>query len=80
MVRYDPSAVVSFDVLRRELAQQAAQLDEVVPKLIYEKLQLAQKNTIEQFSFSIKQRDAIKKQKQTLPRHRDASFQELFKI
>ena len=61
MVRYDPSEVVTFDVLRRELAQQAAQQAEVVAKLMDEKIQLAQKNTMEQFSTTMKQQAAIKK-------------------
>ena len=61
MVRYDPAAVVTFDLLRKELAQQAAQQAEAVAKLMDEKIQLAQKNTINQFSATMKRQAAIKK-------------------
>ena len=54
--------MVTIDVLRRELAQQAAQQAEVVAKLMDEKIQVAQKNTMEQFSTSMKQQATIKKQ------------------
>ena len=62
MVRYDPTAAVTFDVLRRELAQQAAQQTEAVTKLMDEKIQLSQKHTLEQFATYMKQQAAIKKQ------------------
>ena len=62
MVRYDPTAAVTFDVLRRELAQQAAQQTEAVTKLMDEKIQLSQKNTLEQFASYMKLQAAIKKQ------------------
>ena len=61
MVRYDPTAVVTFEELRRELAHQAAQQTEAVAKLMDEKIQLSQKNTLEQFATSMKQQAAIKK-------------------
>ena len=47
MVRYDLAVVITFDVLRKELAAQAAQQVEAVAKLTDEKIQQAQKNTID---------------------------------
>ena len=61
MVRYDPAAVVTLDMLRKEMAQQAAQQAEAVAKLMDEKIQISQKVTMEQFSASMKQQAAVKK-------------------
>ena len=59
MVRYDPAAVVTFDVLRKELAQQAAQQAEAVAKLMDKKIQLAQNTTMKQQA-TIKKFEKIK--------------------
>ena len=48
-------------MLRKELAQQAAQQAEVVAKLMDENIQLLQKVMMEQFSVTMKQQAAIKK-------------------